>query len=139
MATPQLELPIPENLQARGFKRVEGDLYNICERIKEISPRLVLRFQENHPTHPWVVFENCVDGVQRYVSRYIAPDARILDDLRYMLTVPFKDRADKVQKEVDAYNEAREALDGEANARLAYEMRKALINANMADGIRGTY
>jgi hypothetical protein len=133
----QLQLPIPDNLVAKGYRHVESDLYNICERIKEVSPRLRLIFHERHPKKPWVVMEDCADGVERFVARYAVPDARILENLRYMLAVPFDERMKKVEAEVEAHNEAHSEMDPEVIERMAYDMRRALVDANLSDAAVG--
>lgn len=94
-----LELPLPENLVAQGYVRVDSDVFNICGRIREISPNLRLNFREGRDK-PWVVTEMSRDGVERFVAQYEEADGRILESLRYMLKVPLMERLRR-QDEID--------------------------------------
>ncbi len=82
---------MPANLASRGYVRVTSDVFNICERIKEISPNLRLNYTEGRD-EPWVVTELSKDGEERFVSRHAEADARILERLQYMLHVPIMER-----------------------------------------------
>jgi hypothetical protein len=131
---------IPSNLRIdmsgdrRGVMVVDSDLYKIADRIKEIDPNLYIVFHEKHP-QPFTIMENCKDGVSRFVARYEELDQRILDDLRYMLSVPFDERLKRVEREIDAKNAALEAIDDETLDWLASEMRRDLVKSGFSTPI----
>lgn len=134
---------MPENLRldmsgnTQAVSIVDSDLYNIAARVKEIDPSLVIVFHEGHP-QPFTIMENCADGVTRFVARYAELDQRILDDLRYMLRVPFDERLKKVEREIDAKNAALEAIDEETLDWLASEMRRDLVRTGFSTPIGST-
>ncbi len=97
---------------------VESDMYDICERIKEISPRLyIIDLRDDKHNHKYAVMEDCKDGQQRLVARYAELDARILENLRYMAKVPLAERVRILEKE----NEDFERASREANFEELYE------------------
>jgi hypothetical protein len=79
--------------------------------------------------------EQCEDGVIRFVARYAELDQRILDDLRYMLSVPFDERLKKVEREIDTKNAALEAIDEDTLDWLASEMRRDLVKSGFSTPI----
>ena len=129
----------PDNLRLpphlRGVKTVEGDLYNVCNRIKEIDPNLYVVLHDGQEK-PFVVMENCLDGEQRMVKRYAQLDASILEDLQRMLRIPFAKRFLEEAERVDAYNEAQENawMESEAHEKLIFDMGRALRESNIAAG-----
>lgn len=135
---PQAELlmPIPDNLVQKGHRYVDSDLYNICERVKEISPRLRILHQPRRPDAPWIVFEQCTDGVERFVSRYSALDARILTDLRRMLAIPAKQRLAAAEKAVEEHNKklSEAKTETEEFEKLAWGLQKSLVESNISRG-----
>lgn len=131
---------VPENMRLdmsgdrQAVSIVDSDLFNIADRIKEIDPNLVIVFHENHP-EPFTVMENCADGVTRFVKRYKTLDQRVLEDLRYMLSVPFDERLKIVERQIDRDNAALEAIDEETLDWLASEMRRDLVKTGFSDPI----
>lgn len=115
------------------IKAVSGDIYNICERIKEIDRNLFIVHHEGHE-RPFVVMENCVDGEERMVSRYERLDASILEDLQRMLRIPFEQRMETLIKKIDAENAAkeREWEESEAHEKFIWDMKNALRDSNIA-------
>jgi hypothetical protein len=101
-------MPTPGGLRTAA-RYVESDVFNICNRIKEIDSRLQLVLQENH-AQPWVVMEHCADGETRFVKRYEELTPQVLDDLRHMLTVPFEQRVAALQKKADEANDVAKKL-----------------------------
>ena len=133
--------PAPAHLKIAGVKQhqvkmVESDVFNICQRIKDIDRSLYIVLHEDHE-RPWVVMEDCADGDQRMVSRYERLDASILDDLRYMLSVPFEKRFAELTKRIDKENEDAEKFDAESEwfEEFAWNFQRALVDANMVDPI----
>lgn len=113
---------------------VESDVYDICNRIKEIDPNLSVALHEGH-AQPWVVMERGPDGEDRFVSRYAELDSRILDNLRYMLAVPFEKRVEVLQKQVEENNAKIGHMNEEQMDRFAHQFRDALVKSNMADPV----
>lgn len=128
-------IPRPANLTVHGDKAlapVDGDVFNICNRIKEIDSRLRIVLHEGHQK-PWVVLEMCADGEERFVSRYEELDSRILTDLQRMLAVPFMERVEKLSREIDAKNAQHGRMTEEQIDQLAHAFRKAAVESNMID------
>lgn len=131
-------LRVPPNL--RGARMVQQDVFNICNRIKEIDPNLYVVVHEGHP-EPFVVMEQGRDGNVYFVSRYDHLEADILEDLQRMLRTPFKDRFNALAKKVDAENEANENawMESEGHERFIHDFKKALVESNISDAIQGSY
>lgn len=110
-----LTLPAPSNLRVpRGTQTtlVESDVFNICERVKEISPSLYIFAidppqQKGDRTYRYAVCEHCADGVERLVIRVEELDARLIDNLRYMLAVPMSERLDRLEAQEREADEKR--------------------------------
>lgn len=111
---------------------VDSDVFNIAERVRELDPSLRVVLHENHE-RPWVVVERCADGEERFVARYAELDARVVDDLRYMLAVPFDQRLAKVAREAEESNERLGRMTDEQFDRFAWDFKRSLYEANMAD------
>ncbi len=129
----------PDNVKIAGvnpraLKLVESDVYNIAQRVKEIDRNLYIVVHEGHE-RPFVVMEHALDGAERMVSRYAELTPAILEDLRYMLAVPFEKRFAELTKKIDAENEANENawMESEKHDRFTWEFRKALEESNMTD------
>ena len=78
---------------------VDGDMFNICERIKEISPDLYIVLLEKDDKFAYAVMEHCVDGVERLVFKVKELDARVCDKLRYLLAMPLAERVAEIEKQ----------------------------------------
>lgn len=129
----------PENMRIAGVDPrtvtvVEGDVFNIASRIKEVHPDLYLVLHKDHP-EPWVVMELCLDGVERMVARYDELGAHILTDLQRMLSIPFEHRERALQAKLDKENAAMENAwkESEAHDRFTWEFARALRDSNIAD------
>ena len=140
MSDAQFLTPIPDNIRigwGADFTRpklVESDVFNVCERIKEIDPRLFVVLQEEHPTHKWVIMENCVDGECRMVKRYENLTPAILEDLRYMLAVPFAERLKILDRDVEESNAlAARFMSPEDQEQFVYNFQKGLVDCNFVD------
>lgn len=127
-------LRAPTNIRTRKGERllhVGSDVYNICERVKEIDTRLSIIVHEGREK-PFVVIERCDDGVERMVARYAELDARILEDLRRMLAIPATERVEKLQRQIDRENAENDKMDPEKWERFTYEFQKALVDSNLS-------
>lgn len=132
----KLMMPVPENLRAGRVRMVDNDLYNICDRVKEIDKNLYLVYHENHK-EPWVVMEHCADGTERFVSRYEELGAHILDNLRYMLAVPFEKRLAETQARIDRENEKFDGPDEGVMEQLLFSFDKAARRSNLYNPVWG--
>jgi hypothetical protein len=100
----------PSNLHLKPSVKtrfVESDVFDICHRLAEISPRLYLvelTDTEQPDRAAWVVMEACADGVQRRVNKYQELDQRMLEDVQKMLRIPFEHRVAAAAAEIDAHN-----------------------------------
>jgi hypothetical protein len=103
--TSPLLMPPPTNLRLTredAANMVEGDVYNICERVAEISDRLFIAPQFGQPK-PWVVMETGNDGVDYFVLSAEELDARIIDRINYIRGVPFEKRMATLEAENEAW------------------------------------
>lgn len=81
---------------------VDSDLYNICERIKQVSPRLqVVLLEDGRGSHTWAIMENCEDGVLRLVKKYRELDGRVITDMQRLLALPFEQRLEQALEEAE--------------------------------------
>src|SRR5437868_5076558 len=85
----------PSNLHLRDSVTttfVDGDLYHIADRIKELSEDLYIVQLEEGGQYGYAIMEHCRDGVDRLVFRTPALDGRVVDKLKYLMSVPLKER-----------------------------------------------
>lgn len=93
----------PTNLRVRNKAIVlESDVYNICDRIKELEPSLYIVLDEDRDK-PFVIMQTCWDGVDRFLKDYEVLDPRVLKDIEYMLGVPFEERVKRLERENDEW------------------------------------
>lgn len=88
----------------------DGDMYNICARVREISPFLsvvVLDGQEDKFTH--IITEEGPDGVERMVFR-VGPaaqikelDGRVIHKLQELFTLDFQKRIEVLDAENEKF------------------------------------
>ncbi len=129
----------PSNFDSRGYVRITSDVFNICGRIEELDPNLRVRYNETNPEKPWVVTEMAKDG-ERFVAQYEELDARIIEDLRYMLHVPFLERL-AVQDKREAERKAAEErgaddLYQEMAGHFEHDLRKAGLRGGSGPNFR---
>lgn len=113
MATPLL-LPdsmAPANLHLRPSVKaryISEDMFDICERLAEIDPRLYIVELTEDDEANYMIMEHCADGVVRAVIPKPVKelDARVLERVRYLLHVPFEKRLADVEAENEAYEKA---------------------------------
>lgn len=129
-----LVTPRPSNLVMKDPVPVESDVYNICNRIKELDSNLRVVLHEGHEK-PWVVVERGPDNEERFVARYEELDARIIEHLRYIQAVPFEDRVRKLDKEVEEANARHGMMSDERFEEFAHDFHKALVESNLADPV----
>lgn len=103
MARPS-NLHLPEDASAIP---VSSDLYDICNRIKAISPRLYVILIDfgTHKGYNYAVMEHCEDNVDRLVFRCEELDDRVLKRLRHLMALPLDVRLVELEKEETRKNE----------------------------------
>jgi hypothetical protein len=89
-------LHLPEGMTATF---IDADMYDICERVKEISPRLAIVLLEHDSKYAYAIIENCVDGVERLVFKVQQLDGRVIDKLRKIMALPLEHRIIELEKE----------------------------------------
>ena len=77
---------------------VDGDVFNICERVKEISPDLYIVLLEKDDKFAYAVMEHCVDGVERLVFKVKELDNRVCEKLRRLMSIPLNERVAEIEK-----------------------------------------
>lgn len=125
-------LSLPEGSTAR---RVDSDLYNICERAKEIHDSIsIIVLDPPQPKYGapgrfnnFAIMQHCEDGVDRLMFRAEALDSRVLDIVREAVHVPLAERiakfdrereANEAQATDDALEELYETMGGQMNIEL---------------------
>jgi hypothetical protein len=79
---------------------VEGDLYNICERIKEVSPSLRIVPLIGHPQgYRYIIMELCEDHVERGVCKVHELDERLITHLRKLMGMPLSERVAQIERD----------------------------------------
>lgn len=119
------------NSETDKVRHVTSDMFNIADRIREISPTLYIveveRNTKESTRFGFIIMEDCPDGVQRLVFRATKDgmkssdggglDARILERLRYMMALSLHDRIALIDKEREKW----EADQAEAASEQLYE------------------
>ena len=137
MSDEKIQVPRPHNLRGSpNIKLVEHDVYNICNRVKELDPNLYIVLHQGHD-RPWVVMEHCRDNVDRFVSRYKELTPQIIDDLHYMLAVPFEKRLEEAERRVEAHNAQYDGISDEKMDRFLWDFDKAARASNLYDPVWG--
>lgn len=97
---------VPTNLHLRpSVKRryVDGDLYGICNRMKQIDPNLYAVELEDGQDHAYAIMEHCIDGTDRLIFKVAELDARVLAKLEYLMARPLADRLDLIERDEHKY------------------------------------
>lgn len=114
---------------------VEGDLYDVCNRIKEIDPSLfIVQLTDDANNCQFAVMEHCQDGMDRLVFKTQYLDQRILSKIQRMLEIPFEERFDAVCAEIDRQEaERREEESNEFYERMGGPMYSELARTGFID------
>lgn len=94
----------PNNLRFSSNVRaslVESDVYNICERIREVDPSLFLVLLEQDDKAAYAVMETCRDGTDRLVCKVQELDARIVEKVERLKSIPFEVRFKAIEEQID--------------------------------------
>lgn len=92
----------PSNLHLSGngsARFVESDMFDIAKRLTEIDRSLHVFEIVEGDQHVYAVMEHCADGEERLVFKAEVLDARILDKVRYLFSVPFEHRFAEAEAE----------------------------------------
>lgn len=106
----------PSNLQAPSLGTiVESDVFDICNRVKEIDPELTIVANDEGHAKRFSIQHIDKRGDAYLVMTTDHLDARILDDLQYLLHVPFEQRYAEAERreakaEVELMEQQRERL-----------------------------
>lgn len=95
---------------------VESDVFDICGQLKAIDPNLKVIWFDREKD-PYVISETSLDGVERLVFKAQELDGRVVEKIRYIMSVPLEERMALVVKA----NEAFEAAKAEADLDELYE------------------
>lgn len=132
----------PTNLRQVGKRNrvVTADLYDVCERVKELDPNLYIVEQENLDggSHQYVIMEH-VPKLNRDEIVFKTPylDQRILDKLDEIRALPFAERADAAIREAEKYaKDAKEHASEELYERMGAPMYNQLHRDGFASGGR---
>lgn len=93
---------VPTNLMlppGARVSRVEADVFNICERLREHDPNLRINVMQDCGEHAFIVTELGPDGVERIVTRVPELNASLIEECQRMLAIPLKDRLRAIDKE----------------------------------------
>ena len=100
----------PSNLHLRPSVKaryIDSDMFDICERLAEIDPRLYIVELTEEDEANYMVMEHCADGVVRAVTPQPVKelDARVLERIRYLMHVPFEHRYAAAERENEKYEQ----------------------------------
>jgi hypothetical protein len=121
----------PSNLHLRPTvtaQYVEGDIFDIANRVKAIDANLHVVQLTEDDEHAYAIMEHCNDGVERLVFSVPVLDARVLDRLRYLMAVPVTERVaaleaderrSEAQREQDDLDELYDRLGGPVRHEMA--------------------
>lgn len=133
----------PANLRLGGpFKStmITSDVFNICERLAELNPRLEIHFlwdERKGGDSGYVVMERISHDESQVVFKTRQLDGRTVEQVRYLLSVPFAERFAQSQKILDklAKDEHEAELD-ELYERLGAPMLRQLFHDGFIDGAK---
>ncbi len=113
---------VPSNIilppGAKPLAQVEGDVYGICERLREYDPNIrVVPVEDGGDGIHFIVAEVGSDGELREIMPVQQLDGSIIERLKYLASVPAMQRLAEIQKQLDKDKADREAQE----AGLLYE------------------
>lgn len=94
--------PRPFNLSlppGMHVQEVEGDLYDICSRLAEISPRIFVNLLTGDDQHAFAIMEHCIDGVDRMIFKVQTLDQRVLRKVEGIMALSLSERIAKAEQE----------------------------------------
>jgi hypothetical protein len=87
-------------------KHIDSDVFDICNRLAEVSPRLWVLAVFDRPGTDFIIMEDCEDGVQRSAFRVgphwdiTALDNRVVEKCRVLQSLPLSVRVAAIDKEM---------------------------------------
>ena len=124
----------PENLRLHQKYEITSDVYNICQRVKELDPNLLIVVHPKHP-QPYVVMERGPDHVDRFVARFEELDDRVIQRLQHMLAVPLEHRIAEIDRLNNEENDARGRMTDEQKENVFGELRVAAVKDGMMNPV----
>ncbi len=121
---------VPSNINVpRGVHvaEVTGDIYSICERLKEYDPRIRVTPLRDDANYKFSIGEIGPDGVLRQILMAEELDERIIERLRYIQAVPLTERVRAIEADYDK-EQARKA---DEEAEHLYETVGKTIHENL--------
>ena len=94
----------PDNLKLDGSIKsamITSDVFNICERLKELNPRLeVHAIWDDRPggDRGYAIMERTGPHETKLVFKCRELDARVIHEVQYLIGVPFEERMKRVEK-----------------------------------------
>lgn len=85
----------PSNLHLPRDARavpIDADLYDICSRVQELSPKLQVVLLEDDKNYCWAVMEEATNGDLMLVKKFKELDGRVIQELQKMLHTPLQER-----------------------------------------------
>lgn len=99
----------PSNLhlspEVRVSTMIDGDMYEICKRIEEVSDRLFIIDLQHDDKHTYAIMERCDDGVERLVYKVKELDGRVITKLQKMMKKTLSERYEALEREEHRLNE----------------------------------
>lgn len=96
----------PSNLHLRPSVKarfVDGDMFDICERLAEVDPTLYIVELAEGDDAVYAIMEACLDGQQRLVCKVDALDGRVIQRVQKLLFVPFEHRLAAIEAENEKF------------------------------------
>lgn len=78
---------------------VDGDVYAICERVREVDPALKVILLEGGGKYTYAIVETAKNGEEMLVFRVKELDARVIEKLQRMMSLPLSERLKQLEKE----------------------------------------
>ena len=98
----------PANLKLGGRYKatmITSDMFNICERLAELNPRLEVHLLEDTQTgeHGYSITERVSEDRIEHVLTVKELDNRAVEQIQYFMKVPFEQRFAQSQKAMEKY------------------------------------
>lgn len=119
---------------------VDSDMYNICDRLREIHPDMYIVAATRDGEIIFNIMDAAPDGSVQRIFRCKELDARVLEKVRYIMSVPFEERYALACREIDEHDAAQkeEQLE-DLYERLGRPMWTQLEHDGFIDGRNKSY
>lgn len=125
------------------MRLVDSDLFNICERVKEVHPSLSIIELEDQTAHSFAIMESCEDGIERLIFKVAELDGRVIERLQQIMHKPLSERMDELERDEhrlkeEAEEEAFEELYEGLGKQMPLELeRSGFIQRNVSFAKKG--